>query len=136
MFVFCLERGVKTKKILRFYFCADSLERALDNLINIKSLDLEGDALETANRLCSVIGDKISLEGLWGYLDSVLSTFSDGEKEVLKNYSARRENPLSESEAREAKRVLIKFTRRARRLGEFIEEIEVLNRYYCLLVCV
>ena len=124
---------MKTKKILRFYFGADSLERAFDNLINIKALDLEANALENANRLCAVIGEKMGLERLWGYLDGVLSTFSEEEKGVLSFYSSRRENPLTDGELRAVKRVVIKFTRRARRLGEFAGDIEVLKKYYCLI---
>lgn len=124
---------MKTKKILRFYFGADSLERVLDNLIISKACDFSGNTLETAERLCEVIGDKIRLERLWGYLDGVLSSFSKDERGALRLYSSRREVPLNESERRSANRVLIKFTRHARRIDDFTDGVEVLNRYYCLL---
>ena len=128
-----MEKELKPKKILRFYFGADSLERAFDNLIMSKALDFEGDALETADKLCGVIGEKMKLERLWAYLDAIVSTFSDEERRVLAAYSARRDTPLSDADSREAKRVVIKFTRRARRLGEFAESYSVIKKYYCLI---
>ena len=131
--MFCLERGVKPKKLLRFYFGADSLERAFDNLILCKAYDFGADTVATAERICAVIGDKMKLERLWGYLDCVISTFSDEEKKVLSSYSARRDLPLSASGLRAVKRAVIKFTRRARRLCEFEDCYEVLKRYYCLI---
>lgn len=133
MFVFCLERRVKPKKILRFYFGAESLERAFDNLIESKACDFCGSTVATAERLCAVIGDKMMLERLWAYLDSVISLFSKGDRDALFNYSSRREAHLSESEMKAAKRALIKFTRRARRICEFEGEISVLDKYYCLI---
>lgn len=122
-----------TKKILRFYFGADSLESAFDNLINAKALALESDTFETADRLCGIIGDKIALEGLWAYLDGIISALSKAERDVLLRYSARRNAPKDKNERRDANRVIIKFTRRARRLGEFEEAITLIKKYYCLI---
>ena len=133
MFVFCLERGVKPIKILRFYFGAGSLERALDHLITDKALNFEGDTLDTAERLCEIIGEKIELEKLWEYLDGVLAPLSAQEREVLALYSARRDFPLSDAQMREAKRAVIKFTRHARKLAQFGVGFEVLDKYYCLI---
>ena len=124
---------MKPKKILRFYFGAGSLERAFDNLIMGKALNFEGDALETAERLCSIIGEKMRLKELWEYLDGILSTFTEEEREVLVMYSSRRDMPLTESGLKAAKRVVIKFTRHARRLEEFIDVFTLLNKYYCLI---
>ena len=124
---------MKPKKILRFYFGADSLERAFDNLITGAAFDFGSDTLKTCEKLCVVIGEKMKLERLWAYLDGILSAFSDGEREVLKKYSARRDVPLTDSEKREAKRVVIKFTRRARRLGEFEDSFPILKKYFCLI---
>ena len=121
-----------TKKILRFYFGADSLERAFDNLIKVKALAFESDTLETADRLCSIIGDKMRLERLWAYLDGIISTFSEEERGVLLKYCKRR-LPLDDGGRRETKRVIIKFTRRARRLREFADCISILKKYYCLI---
>ena len=133
MFVFCSEKSVKPKKILRFYFGADSLDIAFDNLITQKAFDFGADTLETAERLCSVIGEKMRLERLWAYLDSVLSGFSEEDRTVLKNYASRRGIPLDDGERRAAKRAQIKFTRHARRLNEFEDDFAILKKYYCLI---
>ena len=125
-----------TKKILRFYFGADSLERAFDNLIRAKALAYGADTLQTADRLCEIIGDKIKLEELWSYLDGILSSFSEDEREWLLRYCARRGGPLSRNERMEERRAVIKFTRHARRLGEFTGAVTILKRYYCLIVAV
>ena len=124
---------MKPKKILRFYFGADSLERAFDNLITQKAFDFGADTLETAERLCNVIGEKMRLERLWAYLDGVLSSFSEEDRSALFRYSLRRTAPLNEAENRAVKRAVIKFTRHARRLSEFADDISVLKKYYCLL---
>lgn len=132
---FCLEQKLKTKRILRFYFGADSLERALDNLIESKAFDFSGDTVATAERLCAVIDEKMKLERLWAYLDGVILPFSDDDRAALLQYSQRRETPLSESERRAAKRAVVKFTRKALRLGQFGEELAVLKKYFCLIAC-
>lgn len=124
---------MKPKKILRFYFGAESLERALDNLILNKAFDFGADALETAEKLCTVIGEKMRLEKLWGYLDSVLSSFSEEDRCALKSYSSRRSIPLDDKGRKAAKRAVIKFTRHARRLGEFEGDFPILKKYYCLI---
>ena len=124
---------MKPKKILRFYFGAESLDRAFDNLITQKAFDFGADTLATAERLCAVIGEKMQLERLWAYLDSVLSGFSEEDRGALMDYSARRGSPLSDSERRAVKRAVIKFTRRARRIGEFKDDFPILKKYYCLI---
>ena len=124
---------MKPKKILRFYFGADSLERAFDNLIYGKALNFEGDALETAERLCAIIGEKIRLKELWNYLDGVISTLPEEDRQALISYSARRDEPLSDGEWKAAKRAVIKFTRRARRLEEYTDGFTILKKYYCLI---
>lgn len=122
---------MKTKKILRFYFTADSLERAFDNLIIHKACDSGSDALATAERLCSVIGDKMQLERLWAYLDGVLSQFSKEERLMLSGYAARRAQ--KDIDARAVRCTLAKFIRRARRLSEFSDGISTLEKYGCLI---
>ena len=121
---------MQTKKILRFYFSADSLEKAFDNLIINKACAPYSDSLETAEAICSVIGDKIQLERLWTYLDGVLSTFTKEEREILSDYSAQ---CVRQNDYKAVKRAVIKFTRRARRLEEFGGDILVLNKYFCLI---
>lgn len=124
---------MKPKKILRFYFGAESLERAFDNLIMQKAFDFGSDTLETAERLCTVIDEKMKLERLWTYLDGVLSVFSEEDRQALKNYSSRRIAGFNDEERRAVKRAVIKFTRHARRIGEFEDDFSVLKKYYCLI---
>lgn len=124
---------MKTKKILRFYFSAESLDRAFDNLIAHKACDCGADAFKAAEGLCDVIGERMGLERLWAYLDGILSVFSDKERGTLHAYSLRRAAPLKGAALAEAKRSIIKFTRRARRLADFGYGISVLNKYYCLI---
>ncbi len=121
---------MKTKKILRFYFSADSLEKAFDNLIIHKACDRSTDGLAAVEALCSVIGDKIELERLWAYLDGILKAFSEEEREILLNYSSR---GARRSDEKAIKRAVIRFTRRAHRLNEFEGSLETLKNYYCLL---
>ena len=120
-------RQVKTKKILRFYFSADSLDSAFDNLIMRIACGADGDA----ERLCGVIGERILLAELWAYLDGILSPFTSSERAALCEYASR--GAASEGTRRDAKSAVNKFTRRARRLGGFHEGIAVLDRYYCLI---
>ena len=119
---------MKTKGILRFYFAADSLEWALNNAILHKACDRAGGALDAAERICEAVGDKICLERLWTYLDGVLSTLSKAERTALASYAAG-----ADFERRTMCRAAIKFTRRARRLPCFLQEMRVLEKYYCLL---
>ena len=133
MFVFCLERKVKPKKILRFYFGADSLERALENLINVKAYDFGADTLATAERLCAVIGEKMRLERLWAYLDGILSVFSAEDIRALKNYASRRVKPLDDNGRRAEKRAVIKFMRHARRLKDFEDDFQTVKKYFPLI---
>ena len=134
MFVFLFGEKVKPKKILRFYFGADSLERAFDNLILTKAFDFGADTLETAERMCAVIGEKMRLERLWSYLDGILSVFSEDDRLSLLKY-ATKAAPFDDDENRAIKRAVIKFTRHARRLSEFSDDIAVLKKYYCLIKC-
>ena len=124
---------MKPKKILRFYFSAESLERAFDNLIEHKAFDFGADTLACAERLCAVIGEKMQLERLWTYLDGILATFSAEERGTLLKYSLRHALPLADDERRAVKRAVIKFTRRARRLEDFADDICVLKKYFCLI---
>ncbi len=119
-------RHVKTKKILRFYFSVDSLERAFDNLIIHRACATNTDTLATAEELCSVIGEKMCLERLWAYLDGVMKTFSEEERGKLLTYSKNR-LPSGSFD----KNVVVKFTRRARAIPMYADCLTVLDKYYC-----
>lgn len=106
------------KKLLRFYFSAGSLERALNNLI-------EGIACRSAEgiRGCAYYADKIlavtavkeELAALWAKLDSIVSAMSDNDVKSLKRYASMRTgvSKLDIAEKRELHRATVKFSRRA-----------------------
>ena len=127
---------MRLKRILRFYFSADSLNFAMDRLIKrlaIRSQESLGSAC--AERMCDVIGEKSKLSKLWGYIDTVLDTLSGGERRVLQDYSKMRTGikGLEDDRRREIRRVCMKFTRHARRLEYFAEGLSILGKYYCLI---
>lgn len=128
---------MKSKQLLKFYFYADGLNRALDNLI-LKyacNTDYSLGGEYFADKICGVIGAKQRLSELWGYLDKVMGEFSDSEREVLRFYGAMRGGTarLSEDSRREIKRVTVKFTRHARYIGRFGEGVRLVKKYYCLI---
>lgn len=127
---------MKVKRLLRFYFFADSLERALDNLILKYAYTSGGKEGERcAQILCELIGEKDKLNGLWLYLDAVASSLSEEEREILRGYASMRcgIKRVGQDRQRAIKRSVIKFTRRAKRLCSFKEEIEIVGKYYCVI---
>ena len=128
---------MKSKQLLRFYFYADGLNKALDNLI-LKyacSEDYCRGGEFYADRICDVIWAKQRLCELWKYLDGVVDGLTAGEREVLRYYGAMRGGTgrLSEDSRREIKRVTVKFTRHARNIGRFAEGVKLVKKYYCLI---
>lgn len=125
-------KKVKVKGILRFYFSADGLERAFENLIMKKACAPFADGLKNAERITEIIEEKTELENLWAYINSVMSGFSEEERGRLREYAARRSKQCICGE-KAVKSAVIKFVRRARRIEEFGKSIEVLRSYYCLM---
>ena len=126
---------MKVKVILKFYFTAESLDRAFDNLL-IKYVCAYGaDGLKNAERLCNLIEERAKLSGLWGYLDGVISGLTERDRVSLKSYSLTRcgIKQLGDSARREFKRAVNKFVRRARGVERFSEEVALAGKYYCLL---
>lgn len=129
---------MKTKRLLRFYFSADSLNRALDNLISVRAVKSFG-GLHGADfyfeDIAEIVGAKDGLSRLWAYLDGVMRELGDGDKRILRGYAALRcgVGGLGGKERRAIKRSLMKFTRHAYAIGIFAKEIALLNSYYCLL---
>lgn len=129
---------MKVKRILKFYFCAERLNGTLDNMITayaVGSGACAGSCLGYAEKICGVICAKRGMNELWLYLDNIICGLTEEEKRVLKFYGCLRTgvNTFSEETRREIKRVLVKFTRRARRLQTFENAIRLVNRYYCLM---
>ena len=129
---------MKSKRILRFYFKADELERALDNLIFMcacRSADCSKSADYYAKKILKLVAAKGELSGLWRYLDGVVSALKEGERETLKEYSLMRCGiaRLDEPRRREIKSAVVKFVRHARALERFEEGLRLVGEFYCLI---
>ena len=124
---------MKAKRVLKFYFAADSLERYIDNLILKLACNFGGEVNESAEKIGNLIGEKHSLANLWIYLDGVLAKFSESEKNSLKHYAFSRQGVkgLPVEAIRAIRSAVIKFTRHAKRLESF--NVELVDRYYCIL---
>lgn len=125
---------MKSKRLIRFYFSADKLNGALDNLIMKNACGTETNGEECVNKIIEIIEAKKSLSKLWRYLDSVISGLSEFERSVLKFYGIVR-LPLKKlgiERQREVKRVIMKFCRRARFLERYEEGIGLVNLYFAL----
>lgn len=128
---------MKSKQLIRFYFSAGNVNKALDNLILDKALKSAnyGKSCEYyAERILALIEAKAELSKLWNYLDGVVSSLTQRERAVLKFYGGLRAglSKLSVRQAKEVKRVTVKFTRHARFLGRFGEGVRLVKKYYCL----
>ncbi|MBD5632415.1 MAG: hypothetical protein HDP34_04220 [Clostridia bacterium] len=127
----------KCKRILRFYFFAEKLNDALDNLIYKHATAFDGyhDGTYYAEKICELIGAKRELSELWQYLDGIMEKFTKGERAVLRFYGSMRcgIKKLSEENRREVKRVTVKFSRRAKLPERFNGALKIVADYYCLL---
>lgn len=122
---------------MRFYFRADDLDRAIDNLILVNACKSANSAYGGeyfAERILKLIWAKSQLADLWNYLDGVVGEL-ERERETLKSYALARcgISNLPCERRREIKRALVKFTRHARRIENFAEGARLVNRYYCLM---
>lgn len=129
---------MKSKQLIRFYFSADDVNKALDNLIldkALKSANYEKSGEFYAEQISEIIAAKRELSLLWAYLDGVMKIFSDKEIAVLKYYGRLRVglSKLDTGVFKEVRRVLMKFRRRARGLERFGEGVRLVGEYFCLL---
>lgn len=127
---------MKIKRILRFYFCAENLESAFDNLImKIALSSFDKSSFNCADRLCRVIGEKKELAKLWDYLDGIIPNLSEEERAALEEYARLRcgIKRLCADDVKRLRRAVIKFKRRARRLDGFLKGAELVGKYYCLI---
>ncbi len=127
---------MRIKNVLRFYYSADSLERAIDNLITGRAYNSAGSGgEECAEKICELIGEKSELSVLYNYLDGVITTLPEAERCALENYAVLRGGvkQLGEERIKLLKRAVMKFVRRARRLASFKEGLALVGKYYCLL---
>ena len=134
------------KRLLKFYFCADGLNGAMDSLIirfATSSADCAKSCEYYADKISRVIQAKTALGELWAYLDSVLSSVTEEDRRVLKAYSERGTRSRAAKSVAEGEkcaqdkavhRSLMKFSRRVRgRLDRFAEQVKVLQEYYCFV---
>ena len=126
---------LKVKRILRFYFSAESLEGAFDNLIMKFACAPYSDAERGAERILKIICEKGELSKLWNYLDGVMVTLSPEERGALQSYAALRcgVKKLDDNMRKKLRRSVMKFTRHARRLEGFTEGLRLVSKYYCLI---
>lgn len=127
---------MKSKKLLRFYFRADKLNAALDNLImRAACASATGNGEACAEKLIELIVEKSELSSLWAYLDEVMSTFGDGDRSVLRGYalSLGGYSGMERDRANAVRRVVVRFMRRAKYLYRHAEGAGLVVRYYVLL---
>lgn len=130
-------RAVKIKSLMRFYFSAGSLDRALDNIITRLALssgqDIYGGCEEYFDKIVKVLSDKRSLAELWARLDGVMSNMTERDRATLKFYAAARRG-VKDGEKKEIHRAAVKFARRAAGLLKSCEKLfSVLCAYRCLI---
>ena len=136
MFIF--EIGMKSKRILKFYFNAEGLNRALDRIIlnyACSSSDCNRGCEYYAERISALIGVKSKLSEFYAYLDRVLGEMKEEEREVLCYYANLRVGikKLPDERRRGIKRAVMKFTRHARFIDRFAEGVKLVYEYYCLM---
>ena len=132
------------KHLLAFYFYADGLNGALDNVC-VRLAKASADHFKGceyyAQKICAVIEAKGALNELWLFLDGALSSMKEADRTALKAYAdsrgkrAQLNNLQTEEDDKKAiHRSLMKFSRRVSgRLERYAEQVNVLREYYCLL---
>ncbi len=130
---------MKSKQLLKFYFAADKLEKAIDNMIYANAcksgLDFMRSGEFYAERMCALIEVKTRLNKLWRYLDGVIGGMNEGDRAALKYYALLRTgiSRLSDGDRKAIKRAVVKFVRRARYIERYSLSYTDLKKYYCLL---
>lgn len=130
-------RAVKIKSIMKFYFWAGSLDRALDNIVTRLALSAGQDVYtgceEYFEKICRVLEDKQKLSELWARLDGVMRNMTEKDNATLQRYAAARTG-IKDDEKREIHRAAVKFARRAGGLLRSCGELySVLCTYRCLI---
>ena len=125
---------LKVKKLLRFYYSADGLEKLIDGKI-MKCAFGYSSCIDGAERICALIEEKSELARLWNYLDGLIKEFSEEDKSSLKRYALMRCGLKTQppDTYKGIKRAAVKLVRHARRLYDYGRAIELVNYYYCVL---
>lgn len=103
---------MKVKKLLRFYFTAESAVRLIDNLIIRKAVRAEfcRGAEECAEEVAELVSKKADMCDFYRCIDGVMNMFCEGERAVLENYA------MSNTKGREEHRLAVAFARKMRGL--------------------
>jgi hypothetical protein len=132
------KEDMNSKRVLKFYFAADMLNDAMDNLIEklaINSREEYALCRDCASRICLIIEEKSELGILWGYLNGIIETFGKEDKDILKKYALRRTgiSKLPKETKRDIHRVVTRFSRKAEsRIENYAEGMRLVDAYYCL----
>ena len=129
---------MKVKRLLRFYFCAEELNSALDDIIVHKAVgsDMGACTERCADDILKVIEVKGELSALWNYLDGIFCTLGAEDVRRLERYAMMRRSlrSLAEAERKGVHSSLMKFARRNVNFGcRFDGAMKVLGAYYCLI---
>lgn len=129
---------MKRKRLFKFYFGAERLDGALNNLIEkyaLNSADCARSAEYCAEKIIRIAEVKRQLSGLWAYMDGVMNKLTGEEREALRFFGTLRTGlgRQPESKIKLIKRASMKFTRKARRLDGFKSAVELAEGFYCLL---
>lgn len=124
--------------MLRFYFNADKLNGAADNLMMryaCIAAGAEGGGEFYAEKILKLIAVKDVLAEFWSYLNGVVGKIPPADVEILRRYCLMRTgiSRLPDNSRKEIKKALIKFTRRARFAERFAQAEEVINEFYSLI---
>lgn len=126
-----------SKRLLKFYFCADGIEGALDRLILREACDPShcADALHCAERVQSLVLAKVSLSALWAYIDNVMGQFGEGDRSLLFKYalSCGGFEGVEGATHNAVRRTVVRFMRRARRLGDYAGALALVDCYCAFL---
>ncbi len=149
MFVFVFVRGsasaekkrvgkMKIKRLLKFYYSAERLNSALDNLmlkLALSSAQSDKSCEFYAEKIIAVGEVKRELAELWGRLDGYMRGLTERDKATLKTYAfarvgAKKTGGIPEKEIH---RAAVKFSRRAAGLLNSCQRAyKTLCAYYCL----
>lgn len=129
---------MKVKRLLKFYFCAEELNSALDDIIVRRAVGsgMGACAEQCAGDILKIISAKEELAELYGYLDGIFSSLCGEDVARLRRYALLRRGLkfLPAAERRGIHSSLMKFSRRSVGFGHrFDGAMKVLNAYYCLI---
>ncbi len=118
---------MKVKMLLRFYFSAQRIDAAINNLIFTQARApsaFVGGGEAAMEKIIYLIADKDALGDLWAYLHQVMTAFVQDEQ-VLRAYAFRRKR----EDALLTRRVVMRFRRHAWGYARFSEALKILPQY-------